>query len=274
MIGNPPHSDRPIYFVSDTHISGADNPRTARLVRFLRDRSGEAEAVYLVGDIFEFWLSYRSVIPRAYFPLLRAIAELVESGTRVVLFSGNHDPDPGSFFSHDLGLEVHERGLSTRIGPHRVWIEHGDLIDPRGWIKRAVCQIVHVPVLRRAARLAHPDIAWSGAELYGRALGRLSKRRNRRLPPAIIDSYLPARAAEGHDVVIMGHYHRTVVHRATHAGRRCELFVLGDWLRYFTWLRYDGSFTLWRACPVGGPPIAVPPGDHDPQPTSMPTMAD
>ena len=83
--------------MSDLHLCDPNEERSQRLFAFWDSIKGNAEVLYLVGDVFDIWLGYRSVIFSPLFPALRKLAELVESGTRVVLLSGNHDPDPGLF---------------------------------------------------------------------------------------------------------------------------------------------------------------------------------
>ncbi|MEZ4468953.1 MAG: hypothetical protein R3F43_32105 [bacterium] len=141
-------------------------------------------------------------------------------------------------------------------------MEHGDLIDPRGLRHRLVCRAARHPWLHRAARLAPPAALWAVARAYARQ-GRHTY--DDPLPAALLDDYLPARAREGVDVVIMGHYHRAVVHRREVEGRTVRFFGLGDWVKQRTWLRWAGDFTLLRY-QDDGPPLALDEGDHAPPP--------
>lgn len=250
----------PVYFLSDLHIDSADSARTDRLIRFLDARRGEASAIMLVGDVFDFWLGYRSVIYHAYFPVLRCLAELVEAGTRVVVFSGNHDPDPGPMLP-SLGVELHEGPLDVTLGGRRVWIEHGDTIDPRGRLHRGVNKLARHPAMRRAARVVHPELAWRAARLYARVK---THEYGDPLPRGLLERWFPARVAAGYDVAIIGHYHRAVHHEVTLGGRVRHLFALGDWVEQHTYLRYDGHFTLLRDRGPDRAPIELPPGDHGP----------
>jgi UDP-2,3-diacylglucosamine hydrolase len=252
------------YFLSDLHIAAPDGPRTETLLAFLRGLD-DAETIYLVGDVFDFWLGYKHALFSAMFPLLRTLADLVDRGVRVVLFSGNHDPDPGPFLTK-LGLEVHEGPLEITLSGQRVRLEHGDVIDPRGWAGRLVCKTARRPAVRALARLVHPDWAWALARRYAH-----SHSDNRAddyahaLPSAFFDTYLPEQAARGVDVLVIGHYHRAVHHRATHAQRPVQLFALGDWVAQRTYLRFsDGQFTLLRHHPHR-PDTPLPLGDHGPE---------
>lgn len=230
-------------------------------MRFLGERRGEASAVYLVGDVFDFWLGYRSVVSHAYLPMLRRLAELVESGTRVVVFSGNHDPDPGPVWA-SLGVEVHERPLALTLGGRRVWVEHGDTIDPRGPLHRGLCKVARHPIARKAARAVHPDVAWRLSRIYAR---NKPHRYGAPLPAGLIGSWFPAKVAAGFDVAIIGHYHRAVHHTVMAEGRPRHLFALGDWVEQHTCLRFDGAFSLLRDRGAGQAPVVLPVGDHGPE---------
>lgn len=250
------------YFLSDLHLRAPDDARTRRVVGFLQARRGEADAVFLVGDVFDFWLGWRSVVPRAYFPVLRAMADLVDAGTRVVVFAGNHDPDPGDFFA-DIGVEVVGRSLEVALDEHTVWVEHGDVIDPRSRAGRLVCRLAHDRRLLTLARAIHPDLSWRVALAYAR---RAREEYGGPMPAAMVDRWLPERARAGADVVVVGHFHRAFHHRGEVDGRPAALFGLGDWVQQHTFLRYrDGAFELLRDHGPGRPATPLGPGDHGPE---------
>lgn len=251
-----PKPDGPSYFISDLHVADPERPGTARLFEWLRERRGEAAALYLVGDAFDFWLGYRASMFTAAFPLLHRLVELVEHGTRVVWMTGNHDPDPGPFMA-STGIEVWDGPRTIELDGVPVLLNHGDLIDPRGWHHRAVCRVVRHPAARWLARRAHPDFAWRMSRRYAAAKHHVY---DAPLPAGLLGEWLPARALEGVRVAIIGHYHRAVVHR----GDGIRLFALGDWVEQGTFLRYDGAFTLLRDRGPHRPPAALPEGDHGP----------
>ena len=250
---------RATYFLSDLHIASPHEARTERLLAFLHELKGQAEAIYLVGDVFDFWLGYSSVISKEFFPVLRTFSEIVESGTKLTIFSGNHDPDPGAFLS-DLGVQIEERPKAVRVGDHSVWLEHGDTIDPRSAWKRVACHMARNRIFRRAARLVHPDIAWG----LSRAYAHKKETYEDPLPKPLLDDYFPARVADGHDVVVIGHYHRAVNHRAVHHGKSAQFYALGDWVQQKTYLKYDGQFQLMRDLGPDKEPRVLGAGDHGP----------
>ncbi len=250
------------YFLSDLHLRHPDEARTQRVLGFLRGLRGQAEAVYLVGDVFDLWIGYRDVVFSAYFPVLRALADLVDAGTRVVLFAGNHDPDLGDFFTTHLGVEVAAEPLRLSLGGLNVSVEHGDVEDPRALWRRTVNRLARSSTASVLARTLPPQWIWQAARVYGDALRGAKGYHG--LPPGLVSQLLPKRVAEGADVVVLGHYHRAVHHEAELAGKRRRLFVLGDWVTHHTYLRFDGDFALLRHRGEGVEPEVLPPGDHAP----------
>ncbi len=246
----------PVYFISDLHVADTARPGTARLLEWLRERRGEASALFVVGDAFDFWLGYRASMFTAAFPLLHRLVELVEHGTRVVWLTGNHDPDPGPFVA-STGIEVSEGPRAIELDGVPVLLDHGDLIDPRGWHHRAVCRVVRSPAARWVARRFHPDFAWRMSRRYAAAKAHTY---DAPLPAGLLDTWLPKRRVEGFEVAVIGHYHRA----AHHPADGITLFALGDWVGQRTFLRYDGDFALMRDRGPDAPPERLPPGDHAP----------
>ena len=99
------------YFASDIHL-GAGGEAFAqqterRFVRWLDDAAQDAEAIFLVGDVFDFWFEYRGVVPKGFVRTLGKLAELTDRGIRVVFFTGNHDMWVGDYLARECGVEIH-----------------------------------------------------------------------------------------------------------------------------------------------------------------------
>ena len=86
---------KPIYFLSDAHLGSLAVPhqrmQERRLVRFLDSIKEKAAAVYLLGDMFDFWYEYKYVVPKGFTRFLGKISELTDMGVEVHYFTGNHD---------------------------------------------------------------------------------------------------------------------------------------------------------------------------------------
>lgn len=232
----------PAYFLSDLHL-GCEHPhaiadREARAIALLRSWTGAASHVVLVGDIFEFWMEYRDYINRHHFPLLRALAELVESGVEVHYLAGNHDFLLEDFFPRTLGVQVH-RTLTLELQGHRIWIQHGDGTARSDWKYRFARRILHCPLNVWLFRLLHPDWGMSLA----RWVGRTSRQANQYKDPLLSEYQEWARYTllrEHCTAIIHGHNHHggvEVLPEGIHAN-------CGQWLFTLSYLELrNGKFT-------------------------------
>ena len=162
------------YFASDIHL-GAGGPAAARAVEkrfvaWLDEVSREADAVFILGDLFDFWFEYKRVVPKGFVRVLGKLCELTDRGIRVVFMTGNHDMWVRDYFEAECGVEVYTSPRIMELAGKRVFLAHGDNM-----------KIDHLPVLRfmnavfrsKTIRflfswLVHPDWAmrfgqwWSG----------------------------------------------------------------------------------------------------------------
>ena len=107
------------YFASDIHL-GAGGEAFAqqterRFVRWLDDAAQDAEAIFLVGDVFDFWFEYRGVVPKGFVRTLGKLAELTDRGIRVVFFTGNHDMWVGDYLARECGVEIYTSPQQFRL---------------------------------------------------------------------------------------------------------------------------------------------------------------
>ncbi len=246
-----------IYFISDVHIGAPGTGHSTReredvLIDFLRSIRHDARALYIVGDLFDFWFEYRTTIPSSGARVLFELYNLVEAGVRVIYLPGNHDLWPGEYFSGQLGVELPGGPITVTHQGLKIHIAHGDEIRTdwrfrlsRGVLKNRFCVGLF--------RLLHPDL---GA-ILARSTSRLSEFRIRRRGSGNRDILYKAagkKIAEGIDIVIHGHYHFFLHARVggsdgdqsgpkgcpgnptdRPAERGGELVVLGDWIQQCTY---------------------------------------
>lgn len=233
----------PAYFLSDLHL-GCQHPsviadREARAITLLRSWKGAASHVFLVGDVFEFWMEYRDYVNRHHFPLFRALAELVESGVQVHYLCGNHDFQLDTFFPEQLGVQVH-RHLKINLQGHSIWIQHGDGAAKSDWKYRIARRILHSPLNVFLFRLLHPDWGMSLA----RWVGRTSRKANQYKDPLLSEYRAWAQSImtrESCDTVVHGHNHHAGIEtlpQGTHVS-------CGQWLLSLSYVELrSGTFTL------------------------------
>ena len=127
-------SGKKIYFASDFHL-GVPNYESSRrrekiLVDWLDSIKVDAQEVYLVGDLFDFWFEYKFTVPKGYVRFLGKIAELTDSGIPVHFFTGNHDMWMFNYLPQEIGVEIHRDNITRDFNGKRFYIGHGDGLGP------------------------------------------------------------------------------------------------------------------------------------------------
>jgi UDP-2,3-diacylglucosamine hydrolase len=122
------------YFASDFHL-GVPTPeksliREKEVVAWLRHVSQDAKAIYLLGDIFDFWFEYKTVVAKGFVRLMGCIAELVDQGIEIHFFTGNHDMWTFGYLEKELGVKVHRKPITEEINGRVFFIGHGDGLGP------------------------------------------------------------------------------------------------------------------------------------------------
>ena len=128
-------SSKKIYFASDQHF-GAPNAqkslqREIRFVKWLNTIKTDAEALFLLGDLFDFWFEYKQVVPRGFVRVLGKLAELKDAGIPIHFFVGNHDLWMTDYFEKELNIPVYRKPTAFSLQGKNFLIGHGDGLGPR-----------------------------------------------------------------------------------------------------------------------------------------------
>lgn len=122
-----------VYFISDAHLGSllVKDPKEheKKLVDLLEKMKADATAIYLLGDMFDFWFEYRTVVPKGFVRFLGKLAELVDAGIEVHFFNGNHDIWTFGYFEKEIGLKVHSHAETVVINGKKFFLAHGDGLD-------------------------------------------------------------------------------------------------------------------------------------------------
>ncbi len=123
-----------IYFASDIHLGAlgyaSSREREARIVRWLDSIKHDVAELFLVGDVFDFWFEYSTVVPKGYIRFLGKLAELVDAGVKLYLFKGNHDMWMFDYFVNELGATIISDELVLERQGKRIYLHHGDGLGP------------------------------------------------------------------------------------------------------------------------------------------------
>jgi len=236
------------YFVSDVHLGlQVSDPagREARFVSFLKDiPAAETEALYLLGDIWDFWYEYKDVVPKGYVRVFAALTELMDAGVKVYFFEGNHDIWTYRYFE-ELGIRKLRQPYVTEIGGKTFCLGHGDGLGPvdRGY--RVLRRIFHSRFLQACFSALHPRIAfglgngWSRRSRLGKSIGYTFKGEEEPLY-RFCAGFNAARAESGDppvDIFLFGHYHCAVDLPVGEA----RLLLLRDWISVSNWMVLDAA---------------------------------
>ena len=215
-----------VYFVADVHLGlQAVDPaeREARFVSFLKDIPRDALALYLLGDIWDFWYEYRDVVPREGARVVAELVALVDAGVDVVFVPGNHDIWAYSFFE-SLGIRKMQQPLSVALGGKTFCLGHGDGLGGGRFGYNLILKVFRSRWAQRLFSTLHPWIAWRLAMKWSESNRKKHVGYHFRGADEPLYKFASAQAA---DYCIFGHFHDKVDMRLPGGGR---FIVLGDWI--------------------------------------------
>jgi len=228
-------------FIADAHLRQPGDENYRRLLAFLATLPGTTDTLYILGDLFEFWIGYpRPVFPQ-YGPLLEALHLLRQSGVALVYFEGNHDFNLGEIFTRDLQTRVYPAAAELVLDGRRVFLCHGDQLNPQDYGYRLLRTLLRSPLVRLLPRLLPPAAAVGIARLLDRTCGAPPEGERRHDPGVVIRAFARRQFATGSDAVVTGHFHHPLHERQD--GR--DIVALGDWITQYSYAELSaGTFSL------------------------------
>jgi UDP-2,3-diacylglucosamine hydrolase len=232
-------------FISDAHLRNESDGNYRLLMDFLAGLPGNTDTLFILGDLFEFWIGYPRVPFRHYLPMLEQLRSIHEKGVKIIYFEGNHDFHMGPFFEETLEARVLRGPALMEIDGKQVYLCHGDQVNRSDHGYRLLRFILHNRLTRAIIPLVPPFVAAYIAERMGRA-----SRKNhggRRIKwdyQSILREFAADRFREGCDAVIVGHFHLPLMEQTSNGSAR-TLLSLGDWISRFTYGEWsNGEFSL------------------------------
>lgn len=221
-------------FVSDVHLSPRRPERTARFLRFLEREAPRTDELYILGDLFDYWIGPKHLRLGEYREAIDALRGVVGRGVRVVFLCGNRDFYMEGF-SEATGIEVapHKRYHRITVGSKRVYLCHGDDMEDRSGLASNLQTFIQSPAVERLYTGLPAPIGQAGAKFY-----RWFSDRTKRPPDAQATGLAPyglstervaAELARGTDIIVCGHIHRAQEVPNPVEGMHGTLYTLGDW---------------------------------------------
>lgn len=239
------------YFASDMHL-GSGTPEECRqreqaVVAWLDSVAPTAKAIFLVGDVFDFWYEYKRVVPQGFTRLLGKLSELTDRGVEIHLFVGNHDMWQRDYLARECGLRLHFTRQEMELYGKRVSLCHGDDIYARhlGGGAKVINTIFRSRVARWLfSHLVHPDFALR----FGQGWSHGSRKSKDVAMPFLGENDPLVKEAEelngggaGVDYFIFGHNHCAERYALKAGG---EALFLGHWFEGAVFASLDESGTL------------------------------
>ncbi|MDE6135531.1 MAG: UDP-2,3-diacylglucosamine diphosphatase [Muribaculaceae bacterium] len=239
------------YFLSDIHLGAAYTDvrtREAKVVRFLRSVEENAKAVYLLGDVLDYWFEYRTVVPRGYVRFFGQLARMADAGIHIVWFIGNHDIWLFDYLRDEIGIEVVDTpagGVFRQIDGATFFLGHGDTYGPQHADYRVLRALFHNKLCQKLFSAIHPRWtvplahAWSSHNRTSRGNPEQGKAWKEHVLQNLAKTSEELAAAHPElQFIVIGHYHMLVDHDVSDT---CRLIVLGEWLTMDTYAVFDGS---------------------------------
>jgi UDP-2,3-diacylglucosamine hydrolase len=232
------------YFISDIHLGlgskEKEKQKEDRLLAFLAAILPTTESLFIVGDLFDFWFEYGTVIPKGYHRTLAAIQAFTDRNKAVHYLAGNHDFWMGDFFESELGVHLHADPFETTVGGKRIYFHHGDGLSQHDLGYRLIKPILRNRWNIRMYRWLHPDLGVRLARGSSRASRDYTANKDFGEEEGML-RHATMKIHQGVDIVIMGHRHIPDI-QSIDGGTYVNL---GDWITYRTYGQLtDGSITL------------------------------
>ena len=248
-------TSKKVYFLSDFHL-GAPNAvesrkREDRLVRFLQDARKDAGIIFIVGDIFDFWFEYKTVVPKGFVRILGTLAQMADEGIQLHIFTGNHDLWMQDYLSKELNAKLYFEPQQFTIQNKQFLIGHGDGLGPGDNGYKRLKKIFTNPLCQWLFRWLHPDAGIQLANYFSRK-SRAKTGNADELFLGEDKEWLILYAKEqaktmAVDYFIFGHRHYAIDLKINEKSRYINL---GDWIRLNTYAVFDGKdlqLLTWEA---------------------------
>jgi UDP-2,3-diacylglucosamine hydrolase len=245
-------ANKKIYFLSDFHLGAPDHAssleREKTIISFLDSIKADAEEIFIVGDMFDFWYEYREVVPKGFVRLLGKLAELTDSGIQIHFFVGNHDMWMKNYLLKELNIPVYFHPKEFERRGKRFLVGHGDGLGPNDHGYKRLKKIFRNPACQWLFGILPPRV--------GMGIAHYMSRRSRIKTGFSDEKFLgedkewliiyckDVLKKENFNFFVFGHRHLAIDYRLNEGSRYINL---GDWIRFYTYAVFDGQTLQLRS---------------------------
>lgn len=245
-------NNKKIYFLSDFHLGAPDYQtsiaREKRIVKFFDKIKADAEQIFILGDLFDFWYEYKKVVPKGFVRILGKLAELSDAGIEIHFFVGNHDMWMKGYFEKELNIKVYHHTESFNLEGKKFFIGHGDGLGPGDHRYKFIKKVFRNKFSQWLFGILHPNVGIGMANYFsGKSRASAAKAEEKFLGEDrewLISFSREVLTREHYDYFIFGHRHLpidfTLSDPANGAGST-RYINLGDWIKYYSYAVFDGE---------------------------------
>ncbi len=241
-----------IYFASDLHLGAPDKAssleREKAFVRWLDRIEPHAKALYLLGDLFDFWFEYKKVVPKGYNRLLGKLALMSDNGLDLHLFTGNHDMWIFDHIPEELGATLHRDPIVREFNGRSFYMGHGDGLGPGDKGYKILKKVFGNRICQKLFSWVHPGLGVRIAEYWSHTSRNATEQEEDGFlgeeKEWLVQYCLSVLEKEHHDFFLFGHRHLPIDHPLP-AGKGSSTpsryLNLGDWLQYRSYAVFNGE---------------------------------
>ena len=212
------------------------------VISWLSSIEKDAKAIYLLGDIFDFWFEYKKVVPKGFVRLLGKLADLIDKGIDIHYVVGNHDMWMNDYLEQEIGLKLHFQEFIIKEDNKLIFLGHGDGLGKGDYTYKLLKVIFSSNICKWLFSRLHPNFGIS----LGQAWSNKSKKRQEKLvneDKEVLAGYCKEQQKNNPvDYYVFGHRHIPI---DVKIDERCRYINLGDWIHHNTYaVYYDQKLEL------------------------------
>ncbi len=235
-----------IYFSSDNHLGAPTKeeslPRELKFLKWLDEVKEDAAAIFLLGDLFDFWFEYKTVVPKGFVRVLGKLAEITDSGIPIYFFVGNHDLWMNDYFETELNIPTYHDPKEFIFNNKTFLIGHGDGKGPNDKGYKRMKKVFANPFSKWLYRWLHPDIGMRLAQHLSVKNKLISGDEDKRFlgeDQEWLALYAKRKLETKHyDYFVFGHRHLPM---EINVGKNSTYINIGDWINHYTYGVFDGE---------------------------------
>ena len=239
-------TNKKIYFASDQHFGAPtveeSKIREQKFVNWLDFIKKDADVLFLLGDLFDFWFEYAEAVPKGFVRVLGKLAELSDQGIEIHFFVGNHDLWMHDYFEKELNIPVYHQPKEFILNGKSFFIGHGDGLGPEDKGYKRMKKVFTNPVSKWFFKWLHPDIGIRIAHYLSVKNKLISGAEDVKFlgeEKEWLVQYAKMKLTEKHyDYFVFGHRHLPL---EIAVSENSKYINTGDWIVHFTYGEFDGG---------------------------------